>query len=138
MIATLVGRRCTSVRRFRHRYLGEEPSEFGPVEFGWSDGRYTTIDADSDWTMELTEARWQDPYAETSAEQREELAAEVGLWEPAPLEDDLASVIRREVSATEVDLNEVDDISALHIAFGDVIVSARLYGGNLYVSVRPG
>lgn len=137
MISTLVGRRCVSLRRFRHRFAGEAPSDFGPVEFGWEDGKFTTVDVTAEWTLDVSEGTWTDPFEGASREKRDELAAEVGLWEPAPLESNLSQVLGRTVWAADTERNAVEDISGIRLTFEGLIVKARVENGNLDVTVDP-
>ena len=130
-----MGRHCTSVKRWQHRIEGHEASDFGPLEFGWSGGEFTTLDVKGDWTLELSLQPWSDPFATATAEYRAALAKEVGLWEPMPLSEEFHKVMGSIVTAVDPLLNEMGELTGLKITFGDVVVLAKSYEGNLLVSV---
>lgn len=115
--------------------MHQAPSEFGPIEFAWDDGQFTTLDANSDWTLELSAQPWSDPFANAPTDERHRLAAEVGLWEPAALPSDLQKVVGRTASAVEPMLNEVGELVGVRIGFSDVVVSVSVADGNVVVTV---
>ncbi|MFT3887742.1 MAG: hypothetical protein QM713_06220 [Arachnia sp.] len=136
MIDSLRGRRCVSLRRFHHRFEGGPASETGPIEFTWDDGTWLTVDVKTDWTLELSEQPWSDPFARASASQRRELAVSVGLWEQAPMSAELCRLVGRVVTSAVLDLNEVGGAAGLTVAFDGLSVSARVAGGELAVEVH--
>lgn len=105
------------------------------VELGWSDGTFTTLDATADWTLDLTSQPWTDPYAGAGAVERQELADEVGLWEPTTATGDLNSLVGRSVTSVDPILNEAGELSGLELGFGDVTLLAVVEAGNLVVHV---
>lgn len=136
MIEDLHGRRCTSIRRFQHR-IGDHPSgEFGPLELGWSDGRFTTLDVNADWTLDVAARAWVDPFASISAAERLRVAEDVGVWVLSPHSDELDQVIGCTVTAVEPILNEIGELAGVEIIFGDLDLVATSESGNLTVSVR--
>jgi hypothetical protein len=136
LINDLRGRRCSSIRRFQHR-IGDQPSsEFGPLELGWADGRFTTLDANADWTLDIAARAWSDPFADVPADERLRITMEMGVWEPSPPSDELTPLIGRTVTALEPILNEVGEFARLEITFGDIGLTAAVESGNLMVSVR--
>ena len=135
MTINLIGRRCTSVKRFQHRFAGQDPSEPAPIEFTWDDGTTTTLDANADWTLDLSTRPWDDPLKNVTGFQRVELADEVGLWEPAPPWDALSRVVGQSVSAAEVELDDVGELTGIRFVFEDVVVRGRVVEGDLTVEL---
>ncbi|MFC4784023.1 hypothetical protein ACT8ZV_06085 [Nocardioides sp. MAHUQ-72] len=119
----------------QHRFADSIPSESGPIELGWSDGTFTTLDANADWTLDLTSKPWTDPYAGAGADERQELADEVGLWEPTTATGDLNILVGRSVTSVGPILNEAGELSGLELAFGDWLLLAAVEAGNLAVHV---
>lgn len=135
MIDALLGRRCTSIRRFSHHLAGLAPSEPGPIEFSWDDGTHLTLDANTDWTLDLSQQRWADPYAGVEERERQELAQAVGLWEEAAIPAELNRLVGQVVSFAEPQFNEVGEVTGLQLTFKDVTVVARVLTGELAIEV---
>ena len=135
MIEDLAGLRCTSVRRFQHRFEGEPGGETGPIEFAWDDGSLLTLDANADWTLHLSSHHWLDPYAKASESERQRLAREVGLWHEVQAESGLQQVVGQAVAAAEPELDEMGELTGLSILFETQVVRARVVEGELTVEV---
>ncbi|MCL3862103.1 hypothetical protein [Actinotalea sp. K2] len=133
MIDTLPGRRCASIRCFQHRLAGHPTSESGPIEFGWADGTWLTLDANADWTLALSTQPWVDPYAGVSVAEREALAQEVGLWHQAPAPIALRRLVGQSVASVLPEFNEVGELVGLKLAFEAQVVAARVVGGEVVV-----
>ncbi len=135
MIDTLPGRRCTCIRRFQHRLADQPPSETGPIEFTWDDGTRLTMDANTDWTLDLSSRPWTDPYPSVSESERKALAQEVGLWQEAPIPSALGRLVGQVVTSAAPELNEVGELTGLSLAFETQVVGARVLGGEVTVEV---
>lgn len=131
--STLVGRRCVSIRVYRYRYGCEPLSLFGPLEFGWDRDGFTTLDANTDWTLDISPRQWSDPFAQMTNVQRARLATEVGIWEEGPLPEWLGQFVGLTVSETQPQLNHMGDLIGLRVAFGERGLIAKVFGGELYV-----
>lgn len=135
MIDELLGRRCTSIRRFQHRLAGHPPSETGPVEFLWDDGTYLSLDANTDWTLNLSSSPWADPLESLAEGRRQALAQEVGLWEEAAIPNNLTQLIGQAVISADPELNEVGELTGLRLGFEAEVVAARVLSGKLAIEV---
>lgn len=135
MIDALRGCRCTAVRRFHHRVAGQPPTGTGPVEFLWNDGTYLSLDASTDWTLNLSSAPWTDPFEGASEGRRQALAQEVGLWEEVTTPTNLAQFIGQAVTSVDPELNEVGELTGLRIGFDAGVVAARVLSGELAIEV---
>ena len=133
LIGGLPGRRCISILRFQHQIEGLSTSDAGAVEFAWDDGTHLTLDANADWTLDISAQQWLDPFAPVSVSQRAQLAMEVGVWERASIGADLSRLIGQVVTSTAPEFNEVGELTGLTVAFDDMSVSARVVGGKLAV-----
>lgn len=135
MIDALPGRRCMSIRRLNHRLAGHPPSETGPIEFTWDNGTRLTLDVNPDWTLDLYNQPWTDPYAAASEGEREELAREVGLWQDAFIPSVLKRLVGQAVTSAIPEFNEVGELTGISVAFEDKVVGARVRRGELTVEV---
>jgi hypothetical protein len=135
LIDELTGRRCTTIRRFRHRLADQAPTETGPIELTWDDGTLLTLDAKADWSLDLSSRPWIDSYASASESEREALAREVGLWHEAPIPSTLGRLVGQAVTSTTPEFNEVGELAGLHLAFETLVVRARVVSGELSVEV---
>jgi len=137
LIQDLLGGQCGTVRTILYR-LGDEPDgKLAALELGWTNGQITTLDANADWTLGVAFRGWEDPLAGASAEERFELAREVGLWESVPTPDDLKSLIGLTVTVIDPILNEVGELVGLEFVFGGVVLIVTLWAGELSVRVCP-
>lgn len=125
MTSEIVGRRCVSVRLFRHRFAGEITGDRGPIEFGWADGGFTTVDTRLDFSLRICDGPWEDPFAGTPPDRLREIAVELGLWESFPVPDDLQRVVGRVASSAELKFTRDGELDALVVFFGDLRVEAR-------------
>ena len=73
------GLRCTAVNRFHHRFRGTVDQASGPLELAWENDSVTAFDVASDWTLEITETPWSDPFANASPDHLRDLEDEVGV-----------------------------------------------------------
>ncbi|GAB78178.1 hypothetical protein [Austwickia chelonae] len=135
MIDALPGRSCASIRRFQHRFADHPPSEPGPIEFTWDDGTRLTLDANADWTLNLSSKPWADPYADASELERNALAQEVGLWEAALIPIAMSRLIGQAVTSAAPEFNEFGELTGLSVAFEEQVVGVRVVGGELIVRV---
>lgn len=56
------GRLCRSITRFVHQCAGFAASRGGPVQFDWTSGECTLLDVNTDWSLEVAQRLWSDPY----------------------------------------------------------------------------
>ncbi len=133
MTLDIEGLRCASVRRMHHRFPGDPPTSSGPVEFGWTGGRYLTLDVNSDWTLNVSERRWEDPLGGVAPHERLELSHIVGFWEIESSPSDLASVVSQRLSEIDTIFNEVGELVGLRLVFEDRVIRAEMYAGDLTV-----
>ena len=136
MIDALAGLRCTSVRRFGHRFADESVSATGPLELAFDDRSVLTLDAKADWTLHMSNQPWTDPYADASEDERGVLARDVGVWHEVATPTSLARLVGQRVSSAEPELNEIGELTGLSIAFETHVVSARVLDGELTVKVH--
>ncbi|MBG6099514.1 hypothetical protein [Nocardioides luteus] len=127
------GRRCVGVRRFHHKFAGDEPSATGPIEFRWSDGTYTTVDVGSDWVLTIEPQPWTDPFGDVSDAERRRLAEEVGLWEVDSSPDQLASAVGRVLTDVALTRNEVGELVGICLSPDGLRIDACVDGGELDV-----
>lgn len=135
MIGDLLGQECTSIRQFRHRIYGAEPSLPGPAEFGWNHNSYLTLDVATDWTLSLSTQPWSDPFADADTMQRRELARQVGLWEEAPPSRRLGQLVGQALTSVDPMLNEVGELSGLRLGFDRVAIIALVWDGAVAIHV---
>jgi hypothetical protein len=133
----VIGLECTSIRRVHLVISGGPPSHFGPLELGWEDGTFRTLDVNPDWTLDVADHRWTDPYASASVSERAHLQAEIGVWSPGIVDDELHAVEGRRLTAFHPQCNEVNEVIGVFLEFGEVVLDAHMFAGNLSVSVRP-
>lgn len=127
MNVSLTGRVCTGIRSFRNTL---DSADVGPLEIAWCDGGYTSIDVNADWTLNVSDGAWLDPYAKATEEESEKLAREVGLWEPVR-DERLVGISGLAVSATTFEANEVGEIQGIKVEFNEIVLVARVFGGDL-------
>lgn len=136
MIETLAGRRCVSLRRFRHCFRGRPPSETGPVEFTWDDGTFLTLDVNTDWTLDLSNQPWNDPYAEGPEVERRALESEIGVWRQMSAPPSMHLLVGQVVISVNPEFNEVGEVAGAMLCFEDKIMVARVLEGGLSVEVH--
>lgn len=129
------GRRCVGVRRFHHRFAGEQPSKTGPIEFAWEDGSQSTVDVGSDWVLTVSDERWADPFAHASLQERTLLASEVGLWEADDRPPEVAPAVGRLLTDVSATLSEVDEVVGVRMDFEGLVITAQVDEGELDVVV---
>lgn len=128
----LVGRVCVDVSRYHHVIGPEREVTPGPVQFDWSDGGSTTIEAGSDWALEMSDGPWRDPFVAVSDADRKVLADEIGIWELDPQERrSLAVVVGHEVSRVGLVRDEVGETVGADLEFGSDLVRMRIVKGEL-------
>jgi hypothetical protein len=123
-----VGRRCVGLRRVHHRFQGAVDPARGPVELSWGGGGATVFDIASDWTLEITDGRWQDPFGDVLAPRRRELESEVGEWIPREVAagDELIEVVQQELRAVTSERDEMGEVCGVRLAFETA--DLRLFG----------
>ena len=135
MIEALLGRRCASIRQFRHEHTGERAGDSGPIEFAWDDGTWLTLDSGADWTLDVSSRPWVDPYAHASESELDELVREVGIWREVPVRGPLCQLVGQAVTSVEAELNEVGELTGLGLGFEAQAIAARVLRGELVVEV---
>lgn len=137
MIENLLGSRCISARRLQHRFADHSAGKLGPLELGWANGEFTTLDANADWTLDVSFRPWIDPFKRASDKDRQRLSFELGLWEAVDLPEELHALIGRTVTDVRPIMNEVGELSGLEIEFGGGLhLHAKTYEGDLVINVE--
>jgi hypothetical protein len=107
----------------------------GPIEIAWDDDTWLSLDAKSDWTLEVSSRQWVDPYANVSAAEFKRLAGEVGIWEQASIPPGLDQLVGQVVIAAAPKINEVGELTGVSLAFLEQVLVARVLGGELSIDL---
>ena len=134
-----VGLRCVRVSQAHHIWEGEVDRSAGPVQIDWSDGSVVLLEVRSDWTMRVTLGPWVDYYKDASAEEREVLSVEVGLWvlEDHSDVDPARDFIGRTLKGIEDISNEADELVGLFFVFGAAALYVFAWGGEPVMERGP-
>ncbi|MGQ0844054.1 MAG: hypothetical protein ACT4QF_07945 [Sporichthyaceae bacterium] len=109
----------------------------GPLELRWDDGSATTFDTHSDWSLEIVDGPWQDPFADVSADRLRELESEVGVWVAREVGagDPLWAVTGQELRSVVLERNEMDELGGARLAFESVTMRVFGWGGFVRVEI---
>ena len=132
------GLRCIGFDRFHHRFRGSVDRSSGPLQLTWDNDGVTAFDIATDWTLEITDRPWADPFAGASPDRLGDLDGEVGIWVRAQVADDdpLVVVIGQSLLSATPERDEMGELVGVRLCFDTTTL--RLFGweGNLRAQIE--
>lgn len=135
----LRGKMVVRIRRIYHVHHGRVATQEGALELRFQDNTFLLLDTRSGWTLCIAQEEWSDPFAHPltgeESEFTREHVREYGTWSAFDISHRTPAcyVLGRTVTAFREIRDEVDELKEAVLEFGEFIIKAYSYGGEVRV-----